>query len=264
MMGGLRKKLPLTFWTFLIGSGALSAIPFVTSGFYSKDSIIWYSWSSAAGGPWLFAAALAGSFLTSVYTFRMVFITFFGKARRPVVHKPGLRMQAPLAVLSFFSIAAGFINMPEILSHFSPFARFMEQALPPVKVRPGTGEQEWAVAAIAIAVSLFGLYLAYLFFLRRWQILKSFNNSSIGSAIHHYLFIGWGFDWLYGTLLVRPYIWISRINKNDFIDFFYDGLVWLARWCYEALSASETGRVRLYAALSAVGAIIAIALAVWP
>jgi NADH-quinone oxidoreductase subunit L len=262
MMGGLRKQLPVTFWTFLIGSGALSAIPFVTSGFYSKDSIIWYSWSGVNGGLWLFAAALAGSFLTSLYTFRMVFITFFGKAHHPIAYKPGLRLQAPLAALAFFSLTAGFLNMPEIISHFSPFARFLEHTLPRVQIRPGTAEQEWAVGGIAIAVSLSGVYLAYLFFLRRPQMVSYFARGSLGKAIRRFLFAGWAFDRLYENLLIRPYVWISNINKNDFIDIFYDGLAWLAQWSYMKLSASETGRVRLYATLSAVGAIIAIALAV--
>ena len=80
-MGGLRRQMPLTFWTFLIGSASLAALPLITAGFYSKDLIIWQAFASVRGGPWLWAAALAGALLTALYTFRMVFLTFDGPLR---------------------------------------------------------------------------------------------------------------------------------------------------------------------------------------
>ncbi len=83
-MGGLRKQLPLTFWTFLVASASLAAVPLVTAGFYSKDLILFEAWSSTAGSPWLWAAGLVGALLTSIYTFRMVFLTFFGQAHQQV------------------------------------------------------------------------------------------------------------------------------------------------------------------------------------
>ena len=76
-MGGLRKEMPLVFWTFLIAGGSLAAVPFVTAGFYSKDTIIWSAYASARGGFWLWSAAIAGALLTSLYTFRMIILTFF-------------------------------------------------------------------------------------------------------------------------------------------------------------------------------------------
>jgi NADH-quinone oxidoreductase subunit L len=69
-MGGMRRQLPVTFWTFLAGSGALSAVPLITAGFYSKDQIIWQSYASAHGSFWLWLAALVGAFLTSRLTAR--------------------------------------------------------------------------------------------------------------------------------------------------------------------------------------------------
>ena len=71
-----------SFWTFLIGSASLAALPVVTAGFYSKDLILFEAWSSVLGGPWLWLAGLVGALLTSVYTFRMVFLTFFGDLQR--------------------------------------------------------------------------------------------------------------------------------------------------------------------------------------
>jgi NADH-quinone oxidoreductase subunit L len=75
-MGGLRKKMPLVYVTFLAGAASLSALPLVTAGFYSKDQILWFGWSSAGSNHWLWLAGIAGALLTSLYTFRLVFLTF--------------------------------------------------------------------------------------------------------------------------------------------------------------------------------------------
>jgi NADH-quinone oxidoreductase subunit L len=90
-MGGLKDKLPVTFWTFLIGSASLSALPLVTAGFYSKDLILWKAWSSGSGSMVLWAAGLFGAFITSIYTFRMVFLTFFGRSKpaKAISREPG-------------------------------------------------------------------------------------------------------------------------------------------------------------------------------
>src|SRR5690606_10863109 len=77
-MGGLRRRLPLVFWAFLIGSAALASVPLVTSGFYSKEQILAGAWSAEVGAVWLGLAGLVAAFLTSVYIFRAVFIVFFG------------------------------------------------------------------------------------------------------------------------------------------------------------------------------------------
>ncbi len=96
-MGGLRKKLPLVFITFLIGGASLSALPLITAGFYSKDQILWFSWSSGMGSKWLWLAGIAGALITSLYTFRMIFLTFFGELKIEPKHKPGILMGIPLA-----------------------------------------------------------------------------------------------------------------------------------------------------------------------
>src|SRR6516225_4306352 len=78
-MGGLRRELPIAFWTFLVGGSALAGLPLITAGAYSKDLILWDEWSSPLGAPGLWAAGIAGVFLTSLYTFRLIFLVFFGR-----------------------------------------------------------------------------------------------------------------------------------------------------------------------------------------
>ncbi|MGA2285396.1 MAG: NADH-quinone oxidoreductase subunit L, partial [Dehalococcoidia bacterium] len=124
-MGGLRKEAPLLFWTFLAGSLSLVALPLVTAGFYSKDAILAGAWASDAGGRWLWAAGFGGAFLTSLYTFRMVFYTFFGEVRIPFHLKPGIRLMLPLVVLAFLSIVGGYLDLPRTLGNQPWFSDFM-------------------------------------------------------------------------------------------------------------------------------------------
>lgn len=262
-MGGLRRQLPLTFWTFLIGSGSLAAFPLITAGFYSKDSIIWYAWSSERGGTWLYLAALGGALLTALYTFRMVFLTFFGEVNARVTRKPGRLLELPLVVLAILSVVGGFVELPETLGHFTPFADFLNHALPAVKIRPAAAGLEGLFEIISTIVSLGGICTAYVFFLRRRDMAERLTLTAAGRAARRFLLAGWGFDWLYDRMLVQPYIWISRVNRNDIIDTFYSALAWLARLCHAGLSATETGRVRVYAAAIAAGAVIVLALAVF-
>jgi NADH-quinone oxidoreductase subunit L len=262
-MGGLRKHLPLTFWTFLIGSASLAAFPFVTAGFYSKDSIIWYAWAGKGGGPWLFFAAVAGALLTAIYTFRMVFITFFGDSKTEISHRPGMLLQLPLLVLAVLSIIGGFVDLPETFGNFRPLGNFLDHVLPASAMRPGAAGQEWPVEIISIVASLAGIYLAYILFLRHRESTARLTGTKPATIANRFFQSGWGFDWLYDRLFVRPYIWVSRINAGDFFDSIFTGIAWVAKACNVGLSWTESGQLRLYAAVIAIGAVIAIALAVF-
>jgi len=258
-MGGLRKELPLTFWTFLIGSASLSALPLVTAGFYSKDLILWYSLSSEDGSPWFWAAGMAGALLTSIYTFRMVFLIFFGAAKGRVSRKPGMTMKFPLLILAVLSIIGGFVELPRI----PIFSEFVKTALPSAKTLheglPGEGMQQ----VIASGVSLIGVSIAYLLFLRAPLNVERFTSHPAGKALHRFWFSGWGFDWLYNKVFVGPFIWIARTNKDDFIDLIYGGMAWYGRFFHVALSLTQSGKVRWYAMGITIGAVITIGITVF-
>jgi NADH-quinone oxidoreductase subunit L len=261
-MGGLRRQLPVTFWTFLAGSGALSAVPLITSGFYSKDLILWQSFASAQGSIWLWAAGLAGAFLTSMYTFRMVFITFFGPPNAQVDHRPGVRINLPLIVLAVLSLAAGFINLPYILGNLPRFLGFLQSALPAASILPAKAGYEGYFAVISGLVSVLGIFVIYLFIKRYHRLTENLVNSSVGGTLHRFWFAGWNFDWLYDHLLVWPYVWLAHINKDDVVDLFFDGTAWFNRMSYRILSFSQTGHVRWYAAAMAIGAAVYIGMVV--
>ncbi|MCL4303564.1 MAG: NADH-quinone oxidoreductase subunit L [Anaerolineae bacterium] len=262
-MGGLRKELPVAFYTFLIGSASLAALPLVTAGFYSKDLILWEAWSSAAGSPWLWTAGLVGALLTSIYTFRMVFLTFFGPAKIQVTHHPGWLIQTPLIILAIFSIVGGFVELPPTLGNLPLFSTLMQTALPAVDIAPPTGRSELLSQGIAGLVALAGIYLAYFLFLRRPEYTERITHSSWGAALHRLWFSGWGFDWLYDTFIVQPFVWLARANKNDFIDLFYQGIAWFNQLIYRLLSRTQTGQVRWYALGFVFGAVAMIAIVVF-
>src|SRR5208337_1448896 len=158
-MGGLRKELPIAFWTFLIGGCSLVGLPFITAGFFSKDLIIWQTWSSQQGQPGLWIAGMIGALLTSLYTFRVIFRVFFGPLGKPVTKRPGLAMTIPLLVLAFLSIVGGYLKQPLL--------GFLHSVLPST-VEAHTGAlTEIRSEAIAAFVFLIGLYFAYLFHLRK-------------------------------------------------------------------------------------------------
>jgi NADH-quinone oxidoreductase subunit L len=263
-MGGLRKQLPVTFWTFLIGSASLSALPLITAGFYSKDLILWQVWSSNKGNTWLLAAGFIGAFLTSIYTFRMLFLTFSGEATSQVSRKPGIIITIPLITLALLSLIGGFVELPETLGN-SPFLTdFLHTALPPLAISHTDLNAEGNLQFITSVIALIGIIFAYRYFLhspqhtgRREKIMQN----PFAFAVHCFLFRGWNFDLLYDTFIVRPFLWIARTNKNDFIDSIYKGIALLSCTLNRVLSFTQSGKVRRYAIGIAIGAIIVIGIA---
>jgi NADH-quinone oxidoreductase subunit L len=246
-MGGLRGELPLAFWAFLAGAASLSALPLLTAGYYSKDLILLDSFYSVKGGGWLWAGGLAGAFLTSAYAFRMVFLTFFGEAKASVQKRPGSAEQVSLVVLAALALAGGFIDLPGMLDE--------DRRIFPTFAGSQLGDaSEWLLKAVASLASIAGIIIAYWLYLRERKAAARVSENPLG----RFLMSGWGFDWLYGTFVVRPFLWAARINREDFVDLVYDGMAWYCRTMNSALSRTQSGRMRSYAMGIALGVIIAV------
>jgi len=262
-MGGLKDKMPVTFWTFLAGSAALAAVPLISAGFYSKDMILWYAWSSKSGGAVLWLVALIGAFITGLYTFRMVFITFWGETKGHIDKLPGKTIKIPLIVLGALAIIGGFVDMPHTLGHFAPFSEFLHSALPEVNAfELGLGT-EVLFQLIAAAAALGGIYLAYQLYLKKAIHSREVSRGAVRGAVYRFFFSGWGFDWLYDWIFVKPFLWIARVNKGDVVDAIYTGIAAVSRGLHNLVRRSQDGKVRVYAAGIALGAIITIAIAVF-
>ncbi len=251
-IGGLWKKMPVVFWTFLIGACALSALPLITAGYYSKDEIIWQAYASDKGSIALWLTGLAGAFITGLYTFRMVFLTFFGKAKAEPAYRPGIAMTVPLVILAFVSFAGGFIQLPDNMGHVTLFSQFIQHELP-VTVGVASGHAtEWIAQVIAAVVSIAGLAMAY-----RIYYNKPFPAAEpVRNPIQRFFFNGWDFDQLYDKGIVQPIVYLSRIDKNDIIDQFYTGLASIAGLFNRGLAATQNGKLRWYAMALGIGAVI--------
>lgn len=257
-MGGLRKKMPAIFWTFLIGSGSLAAIPLVTGGFFSKDQILWLSLASAQGHIGLFLAALIGAFITSLYTTRMVLVTFFGEEHGHVHHLPGKRMVWPLIILAALSTLGGFIELPHTFGHLTAFSDFLSPVLPATVLKEGIEGREWIVQIIAAGVALSGVFLAYYFYITKPELSREVKASA--PFLYHLWHTGWGFDSLYNLLVVRPYTFLATINKSDVVDEFYNGIASVANFFNRIFVFTQNGVMRWYLMGIVLGAIILLTL----
>ncbi|HEY3403193.1 MAG TPA: NADH-quinone oxidoreductase subunit L [Ohtaekwangia sp.] len=260
-MGGLKNKMPVVFWTFLIGAGSLAALPFITAGFYSKDQILWYAFAGEKGNVWFFLAAIVGAFVTAIYTFRTVFVTFFGTEKTHISHPPGKLMTWPLLILAVLSLFGGFIELPHTLGHVTIFSDLLSPVLPETILREGAESSEWGVQIAAMILGLFGVYLAYLFFIRKPQMTDELQSAT--RELHQFWYRGWDFDALYNVLFVKPFLFISTINKNDVIDRFYTLLVDISGFFNRFFSRTQSGILRWYVMGIVAGAILIITISLF-
>lgn len=260
-MGGLKNRLPVIYWTFLIGAASLAALPFITAGFYSKDQILWLAFAGENGNIWFFLAALLGAFITSIYTFRMLFITFYGEEKTHVGHAPGKLISVPLIVLAVLSLIGGFIELPHTLGHFTLLSDLLNPVLPSISLKQDVESMEWMIQGIAAIVALSGVYLAYLFYLKRPELSDRIKDSmpfgrQAGKALHQFWFSGWGFDALYNALFVRPFVFLASINKNDVVDRIYEGVVTVANGFNRLFVFTQNGILRWYLMGIVIGGIV--------
>ena len=261
-MGGLRRDLPAVFWTFTIGAAALAALPFVTDGFYSKDLIISTSLGSVDGSVWFYVGSLVGAFVTALYSFRLVFLVFFGERHTDVSRRPRWRQLLPLWVLAALSITGGFVWMPGWLGGFHPLEIFLNEALPPMELTGSAAHfaESAGGALVTIAIVLAGIALSYGFWMPWRAGTSRFAASPEIRPVAAFWLGGWGFDWVYERVFVRPVKWFARVARNDLVEPAVSGIAWLNVWGWRTLSAGQTGRLRAYLAVAGFG--IALVLAV--
>ncbi len=242
-MGGLWRKLPVPFWSMVIGSAALSAVP-LTSGFFSKDLIELSAWDYEFGGEWFWAMASLGAFLTALYCTRMIFITFFGEAHTEAdpAKQAGLNMSLPLVILAALAIAGGWFGLAPLAS-----------------VLPDGGVHDthhgW-LPILTAAVPMLGLLLGYLIFGTRLLNVDRWVKSTLGERLRRFWFGGWGFDTLYDAVLVKPIVALAGRSPRDIVDRAYDFIAWLSRALHRVFASTQTGRLRWYAVNMAAGVVV--------
>ena len=242
-MGGLFYKNKFLFAVFAIGGGALAAIPWITVGYYSKDEIIWEAFAS--GHMNLFWMAVVGAFLTSIYTFRMILIVFFGEEKTPIHDLKGWTYWLPLAVLLVLSTAVGAMIHP-------PLAGVLPQSFSVIhpEVESGKHTAEMIVMAAMLAGLIVG---AFLFALDKGRIVSKFNQTGLGRALNYWCYHGLGFDALYDIVFVKPFLLIGKLIKIDPIDRTWNILPALSLAGNRVATWFQSGSIRGYAASFGLG-----------
>ncbi|MBU3057558.1 NADH-quinone oxidoreductase subunit L [Pseudomonas indica] len=241
-MGGLRRPLPLAYACFLVGGSALAALPFITAGFYSKDEILWEAFAS--GHRTLLLAGLVGAFLTSLYTFRLIFIAFHGEAKTEAHAGHGVSHWLPLGVLLVLSTFIGALIHP-------PLATVL-----PASAGEAGGEAKHSLELLSGVVAVSGIVLAALLFLGQRRFVVRLAESAPGRLFAAWWYAAWGFDWLYDKLFVRPYLLLCRLLGRDPFDRGITQIPKLAKGGNRLMSQTESGRLRWYAASLAGGAVL--------
>jgi NADH-quinone oxidoreductase subunit L len=218
-MGGLRKHLPWTYRTMLIGTIAISGVP-PLAGFFSKDEILWRAWSN--GHPWIWGVLLLGAGMTSFYMFRLLFLTFWGKERMDEHTKHHLRESPknvvyPLAALAVLSAIGGFVGLPGWTGLANKFEHFLEPVMRiPESAEPvvHTAGLEILFTAFSVAISLAGIILAYRFYVARPGTADRITDriKGIYNLVRHKYYV----DELYDATIV------NRIKDLGVACFFLD------------------------------------------
>ncbi|MBU5611962.1 NADH-quinone oxidoreductase subunit L [Geomonas sp. Red51] len=263
-MGGLRRSLPLTFWSFLIGAACLAGIP-LTGGFFSKDSILLAVWLK--GGVLYQALYLLGlitALITAYYSFRLVFLVFAGDNGH-VHQSSGLTvMQIVLIPLAILGLLGGLLDLPAYLG--GGFLSGFFASLPAGDLPTALHEQEIALQVVAGIVALVGLLAAYLRY-GKARAERIREAQAQPSSLISFLAGGWYFDKLYDLVLIRPYHTLAGFLwkgvDEGVIDASVDGLGSGFGGVGRLLGRWSTGKVAVYLISFAAGGALILAYLAW-
>ncbi|MBO9369974.1 MAG: NADH-quinone oxidoreductase subunit L [Chloroflexi bacterium] len=224
-MGGLAKRMPVTFWTFLIGGLALSGFPIITAGFWSKDEILAHAW---AHNPTVFWALAAGALLTAFYTMRQICLTFLGEPRShhaEHAHETPWVMTGPLVVLALFALFFGFVGIPEDfpvlgevgkgLFHGNWFHHFVGAT---IGKAPKAPPFDPVPVSLSVGAALLGLLVGWLVYGRR-PLAEGQTDPLVRwlGPVHTILRNKYYIDEFYHLVFVRPTIWLAKV-AYEWID----------------------------------------------
>jgi NADH-quinone oxidoreductase subunit L len=286
-MGGLRKKTPVTYWTFFIACLAIAGIPGF-SGFFSKDEILWKAFSSAQGHTfiWLLGAITAG--MTAFYMFRLFFGVFHGECRaseevKHHIHESPKVMTIPLMILAFFSLVGGYVGIPHILGGGNGIEKFLEPVFgghaTPVTASHGGGfdliSTAWAsseagsqgggspeliLMALSVLIALFGILMAYIFYLKKPELPERFVSRC--RRLYHIVNNKYFVDEFYDLVFVRGILkaggLLMKVVDIGIIEGAVNGSADTIQRAGGKLRRIETGFVQEYALGIIVGTIIVV------
>ncbi len=262
-MGGLRKYLPRTYPTFLIGAIAIAGVPFL-SGFFSKDAILTSAFAS--GKYFIWALGICGAILTAFYMFRLIFLTFHGKERiepeaKKHLHESPPSMTIPLMILAFFSIVAGYVGLPVVFGkNLDRFGHFLEPVIHQSHEAHLSLGTEWGLIGISVVVALAGIIIAGIFYLKKTEIPHNLIKRFPG--VYKLLYNKYYVDEFYDATIVNPMVKGSEYVYKHFdlavIDATVDNTGNVTNFFGKMLSYIHTGLIKDYALIFLLGATILI------
>jgi NADH-quinone oxidoreductase subunit L len=247
-MGGLKDKMPYTFWTFFISTLAIAGLP-PLSGFFSKDEILWKTYSSGHTGLWLLG--FAGAALTAFYMFRQVFMTFFGECRadrhtQEHLHESPPLITWPLVILACGAVVVGFLGVPPALGGSNLFEQWLTPVFAGGHGHGAHGAEhhaietiEYVLMAASVGIALAGIGFAFLMYYRQSvspEIFSSFGGGAPYDVVYNKYYVDEAYEatFLRGTLGL---CWLSASFDRYVIDFIVDGaarvtafISWLNGW----------------------------------
>jgi NADH-quinone oxidoreductase subunit L len=266
-MGGLRKKMPITFVTFLISTLAISGIP-LFSGFFSKDEILWWSFGSSHGHWLLWVLGAGAAIMTAFYMFRLVFMTFFGEQRtdpRAKDHIPEspLTMTIPLMLLGFGALVAGYIGIPAVLGGNNRIEHFLAPVFEHAQnthqiYAHGAHSTEMMLMAISVAIAVIGVFVAWVMYIKNPELPARFTARFAGA--YKVIFNKWYIDELYDFVFVNPckkigtFLW--RGIDAKVVDGVVNGCAWVVKGVGAGLRYTQSGYVYNYAMAMVVGVVV--------
>jgi NADH-quinone oxidoreductase subunit L len=258
-MGGLKKKMPITRWTYLVGCIAISGAVPLTSGWVSKDEILGMTFNSGHYFPWAVGAFVGG--MTAFYMFRSYFLVFEGKPRNQHkfdhAHESPWTMTFPLIFLSVPALLAGFVGLPlenglihKMMGHVIAGHHGAEHHITTTT---------YMLMALSTAIGILGIYIAYVFYIKKPDELPAKTVKAAG-PIYKLFFNKWYFDEIYDAMIVQPLITISKflwrgIDVNV-IDFAVNAAAWIPNFFGGVLRMVQTGRIQTYLYSMVVGVIV--------
>jgi len=246
-MGGLKRWMPITYWTFLLSTLAISGIPFF-SGFVSKDEILWEAFANHHHFLWFLG--LCGAGMTAFYMFRMVYMTFDGECRadhhtQEHLHESPSAMTVPLVILAALATVAGVLNWPVALEvPFIPVTSFLHWLNPVVGkdiavihgAAPHAGHHldpiEYVTMVISVAVAVGGIFLA-----RAMYKTKTMSPDRVaelvGGRLYRTVSNKYYVDEIYQVVFINSLLWVTRAAAwfdQNVIDFIVNGAATVTTW----------------------------------
>ncbi len=268
-MGGLRAYQPITFWTFVAATLAITGIPGF-AGFFSKDEILAQAFAMPNGGPWLWAIGFVAAGCTSFYMFRLLFLTFFGECRadehtRHHIHESPWTMTLPLAILAVLSVVGGYVGLPAHWLTGDAFGRFLEPVFGASEEAHLSMSTEYMLMAASSGVAFLGLGIAYLFYIVQpgLPMLLAYQAGRLYELIYNKYYV----DEVYDLLFIRPTVIFSTWTWRIFDVGVIDGLVNGAAEAVQANSGLwrrwQTGNTQQYAVSMLLGAMAILGYFAW-